>query len=330
MNHIKWPEITSFHNVRKLLMTYPELLGSVLEVSYRAKIKLHGTNAAVQLLSGDVVQAQSRTNLITVGDDNAGFARWVETNKNHWLKNRPLDREVIVFGEWCGPGVQKGVAISQAPNKIFVVFAAQDLSDQENLIVEPQELEALTREIPDVYVLPWYGEPITVAWLNEAERLQPVVEEINSRVELIEKCDPWVKSVFGVEGLGEGLVFYPLTHLGRKSFSDLCFKAKGEKHKTVNVKAPAQVNPEAASSAAAFAELVLTEARLEQGARAIVPNGELVFDLKTIGKFLGWVGQDVSKECQAELEASNLEWKIASRAINDKARAWYLNRCKTL
>lgn len=330
MNHIKWPEITSFHNVRKVLITYPELLGSTLEVVYKCKAKQHGTNAAVQLLSGDIVQAQSRTSLISVSDDNAGFARWVETNKNYWLKNRPTDQEVVIFGEFCGPGIQKGVAINKIPNKVFAVFAAQNIAQPENLIVEPKELEVFTKNVPDVYVLPWHGDPVIVAWLTEAEKLQLVVDKINTSVDEVEKCDPWVKSVFSIEGLGEGLVYYPISHPGYKAFSDLAFKAKGEKHKVVNVKAPAQVNPEAVANASAFAELVLTEARLEQGARAVSHDGELIFDIKTIGKFLGWIGQDVSKECQAELEASNLEWKMVAKTISDKARVWYLNRCKTL
>jgi len=60
--HIKWPKITSFHNVRKAVNKYPELCGTSLKISYIAKIKLHGTNSAIQISSKDnSVVAQSRS-----------------------------------------------------------------------------------------------------------------------------------------------------------------------------------------------------------------------------------------------------------------------------
>ena len=36
-----------------------------------------------------------------------------------------LARDIVVFGEWCGPGVEKGMAISAAKTKLFAVFAVQ-------------------------------------------------------------------------------------------------------------------------------------------------------------------------------------------------------------
>jgi len=115
VSHISWPEIEGFHNVRKSVQKFPELLGGSTTVEYRAKVKLHGTNAAVQV-RGDKVLAQSRTQIIGPGGDNAGFAAWVESNQEEW-KAAAAGKPMIFFGEWCGPGIMKGVAINKIPSK---------------------------------------------------------------------------------------------------------------------------------------------------------------------------------------------------------------------
>ena len=68
---IKWPSIELFHNLRRTL--------AAVEVSpqltYRAKVKLDGTNAAVQIFPSGQVVAQSRSRVITPTQDNMGFAQ---------------------------------------------------------------------------------------------------------------------------------------------------------------------------------------------------------------------------------------------------------------
>ncbi|HVI40101.1 MAG TPA: RNA ligase family protein [Anaerovoracaceae bacterium] len=333
MEFVKWTEIEGFHNIRKMLSVYPELLGYSNTVRYRGKVKLHGTNAAVQIAGDGSVVAQSRTTILTPTSDNAGFAKWVESNKDAWAQTREnflkADQTMVVFGEWCGPGIQKGVAVNNIPNKIFAVFAVQVLPGDE-LIVQPDLISGLIKSVPNTYVLPWYGSEVDVEWLTSSETLQKTADAINVMVAEVEKCDPWVKDTFNVEGTGEGLVFYPLSHLGRKAFGDLCFKAKGDQHKVVHAKAPAQVDPEKAANAEAFAALVLTDARLEQGTRAVSADGEFTFEIKNVGKFIGWVSKDVEKETKAELEASGMEWKQVAKVVGDRARVWYLNKTKAL
>lgn len=321
MTFVAWTEIESFHNVRKFMKAYPENLNNNSAVLYRSKVKLHGTNAAVQVHLDGTIVAQSRSAEISVANDNAGFARWLaSTNPQDWSAAKGL----IVFGEWAGPGVQKGVAISQIPQKVFVVFAARLLNDEYNLIVDPDYLQGLVNNIPNVYVLPWYNdETLSVDWSLPSEELVQTTSIINGWVNAVEENDPWVESTFNVKGTGEGLVFYPVSyeHLGNKNFNNLVFKAKGEKHKNIKTASPAQVNPEHADTVNQFVELVLTESRLEQGA---AEN----YDMKNLGKFLAWISGDVQKETQDELEASQLTWSQVSKAITNKARAWYVEKSK--
>lgn len=218
-------------------------------------------------------------------------------------------------------GIQRGVAISEIPKKVFAVFAARPLDGSDTLIVEPAELTKLVSGIPDTYVLPWYEQSIDINWRQTDDDLTKAIVPINQWVLDIEANDPWVEKTFGVKGTGEGLVFYPTStpHLGWSSFQNLVFKAKGEKHKNIKTAAPAQVSAEAAASIDAFVELVLTTARLEQGATAV--GG---YDLKNTGKFVQWCLKDVEKETQDELDASGLSWKDVSKPLSDRARTWYV------
>jgi hypothetical protein len=327
MTHMAWPEIEGFHNIRKFVRVDPnewfrahEFLSGTSVVSYKAKVKLHGTNAAVQIHSDGTIVCQSRETIITPEKDNAGFARWVMDNPAPWQRASGY----IVYGEWCGKGIQKGVAIAQIPNKCFAVFAARPLNGSNALITEPYELQKLVDFIPDTYVLPWYDQ-IDINWRQADEDLSKSTAQINEWVLNVEANDPWVETTFGVKGTGEGLVFYPTStpHLGWETFQNLVFKAKGEKHKNIKASAPAQVNPEVAASVDAFVDLVLTEARLEQGANAV--GG---IDNKLTGKFIAWIEGDVKKETQDEMEASKLEWKQVQKPLTIKARTWYLNKTK--
>lgn len=330
MSHFSWPEIDGFHSVRRTLVHYPHLLGGRNTVTYRGKVKLHGTNAGIYFRAGRFT-AQSRTAVITPTSDNMGFAKWVDERTDALAEAyKRMDSDMVIFGEWCGANVQRGVALSQLKERIFAAFAAYKISARgeptDALVTSPEELAGLVGGIPGAYVLPWYGDTFDVPWLDPAEELEPIVARINDVVADVETVDPWVRDTFGVEGTGEGLVYYPISHGGRENFTNMSFKAKGKKHKTVEG-APAQVKPSKAEGAEAFATLVLTEARLEQGARAVIRGGgELTFDMKLMGPFIAWVTGDVQKECEAELEASSLTWKAVSREVVDAAKKWYVSK----
>jgi hypothetical protein len=78
--------------------------------------KLDGTNAQVYIpddLSG--VHAGSRTRWITPEDDNFGFAKWVEENKDELLKLGPGRH----FGEWWGAGIQRRYGLTERRFSLF-------------------------------------------------------------------------------------------------------------------------------------------------------------------------------------------------------------------
>lgn len=336
-----WTEIEGFNNVRKHTTAYPDILDGNNLVTYRAKVKLHGVNNGIQIHSDGRIVCQGRTVELTPQDDNHGFAKWVHANEEAW-KAVPT-KDIIIYGEWVGPGVQKSVAVSSIPKKVFAVFAARYMDPQNNLLITmPADLEHLVHGIPDVYVLPWYNDVVKIDWTADMDDTYEPIKRINRWVGWIEENDPWVEETFGVKGTGEGLVFYPESHAGYNNFCNLTFKAKGEKHRVIKAPAAAQVNAEVAAGIDQFVDMVLTDARLEQGTRALMgehkhedvlsclfcTSGELVFDKKLTGQFVNWIVADVQKETNDELIASNLTWQQVQKPISDKARTWYLNKAK--
>jgi RNA ligase/Putative tRNA binding domain len=324
---IAWPSIELFHHVRSGVRAGCEAQGRPApRVIYRAKVKLDGTNAGVQILPDGRVVAQSRSQVLGAGSDNAGFAAWVTENYDYFsglAQREPL----VVFGEWCGQGIQKRAAISQIGRKVFAVFAAQlgrGVTTAASVELEPELLRARLPAHPDVFVLPWHGAPVELDFADDVQAAAQA-QRISDEVAHIEAEDPWVAATFGVRGLGEGIVLYP--QLGevadRQQLSELMFKAKGEKHQTVRQKRAAQLEPEVARGVESFVELVLAPARLEQGLTEACAGRAAT---SSIPAFLKWVSSDVQKECRAELEAAGLTWEQVNRSISNKARGWLLAR----
>lgn len=77
--------------------------------------KLDGTNASILISEDGQIQAGSRTRWIRVGDDNYGFAQWVEEHSEELLKLGPGHH----FGEWYGSKIQRSYGLKE---KRFALF----------------------------------------------------------------------------------------------------------------------------------------------------------------------------------------------------------------
>lgn len=80
--------------------------------------KIDGTNAQI-CVNEDCTEFRcgSRSRWITPDDDNYGFARWCENNREAVLSLGKGQH----FGEWYGNGIQRGYGLTQG-NKRFVLF----------------------------------------------------------------------------------------------------------------------------------------------------------------------------------------------------------------
>ena len=77
--------------------------------------KIDGTNAQVVIGEDGTVRAGSRNRWISVGDDNFGFARWVADHEAE-LRGLGVGQH---FGEWWGPGIQRGYGLKEKRFSLF-------------------------------------------------------------------------------------------------------------------------------------------------------------------------------------------------------------------
>jgi len=79
--------------------------------------KLDGTSGVVYIGEDGSIRAGSRNRWITPTDDNYGFAKWVEANKEELLKLGPGRH----FGEYWGGGIQRGYGLKEKRFSLFNV-----------------------------------------------------------------------------------------------------------------------------------------------------------------------------------------------------------------
>lgn len=305
---IKWPSIESMKNALYYAHKYTDLT----HITYRGKIKLHGTNAGVYL-NGNEIITQSRSRVITPEDDNYGFATWA--HETAWPFT---DRPFTIYGEWFGKGINKGAATCDVEKRTFAPFGAYD-HDNKRWICDPGELQEF---FPGAYysnslIIPWHGDPITVDLVRPG-RARDVLE---AELERVEAEDPWIKEKFDISGTGEGLVYYPvsvepggdLQHV-TDDLMKLVFKIKGRKHREKQTKQRVEIDHEALEGAQALAASYVTPARLNQCFAELGLSPE-DWEKKHIGPIMKWMSVDIFKECQVDLEQSGLEWKKVNGSV---------------
>ena len=129
--------------------------------------KIDGTNACVIVQDGEVVGAQSRNRMITPENDNAGFAQWVEENKED-LKELG---DGYHYGEWAGPGIQKNR--HEFPEKTFLLFNSFRWRDREGVRVRPECCEVVPVLFEGIL-----SPAMFVEILNELEATEPDPEGV--------------------------------------------------------------------------------------------------------------------------------------------------------
>jgi hypothetical protein len=332
---IKFSHIEQLHDVVRIVAKRREAGLSIERVAYRGRIKLHGSNAGV-VCEGDRILPQSRNRELTLDDDNLGFAAFalaptqMQAIRTLALELRaaaelPYERPLALFGEWVGPGVQKGVAVSRLPTRQWVLFAVATIHDagddgavHKRYFEVPRLGERLAQA--SIYSIADAPEWHVELDFGDREALERAAASIDEATLEVERGCPW-GARFDVVGIGEGLVWQPLgEHFGD---SELFFKSKGEQHQVVRRRGPrVAIDPERLTNIEAFVTYALTEPRLAQGLEVLREQG-LELELRNLGAFLKWVGGDVRRECASELEVNNLEWKTVARLINERAKAWF-------
>eukprot|EP01111_Echinosteliopsis_oligospora_P002036 TRINITY_DN1297_c0_g1_i5.p1 TRINITY_DN1297_c0_g1~~TRINITY_DN1297_c0_g1_i5.p1 ORF type:complete len:365 (+),score=98.28 TRINITY_DN1297_c0_g1_i5:161-1255(+) len=339
---VHWCAIEGLHLVKRWWAAWgKENSGKDGRVQYRGKIKLHGNNGGIRIseeTEGNyTVTAQSRNQVLSAQSDLAGFAKWVAPHQDTFIHVRkalkkayPNTSKTIVFGEWCGSGIQSKVSLCNIGKKIFAVFS---ILVDDGIISDPKVIASFFPEkLPaDLHIIPWLvtdecGEAVSLNY-DDVTQLEEQVTKINQLVTRIDQMDPWVKDVFSVEGPGEGVVWYPVSlesdnMINEEAFEKFSFKTKGEKHAVVKQDKPAQLEPQVSAGVPEFVTMFVTTPRGEQGISKVC--GDAKPTKANTGQFCKWMTEDIKKESVSELEASKLTWKQVEKEVTTAARAWFL------
>jgi hypothetical protein len=328
-----FPSINQFRNVVKTVREQACYMGknergeavfnpapAYPKLSFTGTVKLHGTNAAIAFDERGYT-FQSRERVLTREADNAGFMAHME----QWLlpvsvmfqkiadlnnHNNVAISTIVVYGEWCGGNIQKGVAITGLP-KMFVIFAIK-INDQ---WVDTANVSCPEASIYNISSYPSYALDID---FEHPEIAQNQLAEIT---EAVEACCP-VGLAHGKEGVGEGIVWRCTSNPS----SEYWFKVKGEKHSASKVKTLASVDVEAVEQINDFVAMAVTESRLEQGLHNLINEQMKPFAMTSMGDFIRWVHQDVLKEEADTLQASGIEYKKLGSPIALAAKRWFTNK----
>jgi hypothetical protein len=343
---IKFPSIEQFRTVVRHVQTHTRFVSKdendnaiydetkpLPTLKFRGTVKLHGTNAGIVYdMDTDLFQYQSRERILTLTQDNAGFMLWAMNHESDWrylVENLWVPtgtKKIAIFGEWCGTGIQKGVAIAQLP-KMFVIFAVKaidaegngtwlDISEDEQCLFCCGD-DGNDLSIQSIYDFPTYEVDID---FNYPELSQNKMIEITEAVEA--ECP--VGKHFGVSGIGEGVVWTCVSEGWNDSGT--WFKVKGEKHSNSKVRTLAAVDVEAVENIRAFVEAVVTKSRLEQGLDNLVREQLLPLEMKSMGDFIRWVYNDVVKEEMDTIVSSQIDVKKVGSAVANAARPWFVKK----
>jgi hypothetical protein len=324
----KFTEIEQFRNVIRQVKDHHDYVGKNDDgkaifnhaspyptLKFRGTVKLHGSNASIVKYNDNTYKFQSRESELSLTEDNYNFMdEMIKKDYQKLFDSIQFNEYCAIFGEWCGKGVQKKVAISQLP-KMFVIFAVridgiyQDISNFKHIKNEEQSIFNIL-QFPNFEINIDFNRP------------ELFINELASLTNDVEKECP-VGKYFGVNGIGEGIVWEHINDTNR-----YIYKVKGKDHQVSRVKTLTTVDIEEIENINAFVDYAVTENRLMQGIDKMKELNIPIIDKSTVD-YLKWVYNDVIKEESDTIEKNNIDIKKIGKAISAKARIFWLNYLNT-
>lgn len=338
MQFVKFPSIEQFRKVIKTVNDKSTFTGVDSDgnatfdykknkptIRFTQTVKIHGTNAGIGLTTdGDFFQ-QSRNRLISVENDNAGFANWCEDISRKPFLMRYLSdalysvsndnispiKQVVLFGEFAGKGIMKGVAVSEI-EKSFFAFGLYYLHE-DGSITKSTSVEGLENKELNVYnVFMFENKVIDIDFNNTGETINRIIKDTLS---VEDECP--VGKYFGISGIGEGVVLV-------SDCGSYIFKSKGDKHSVSKVKTLSPAEVYEFTGVEEFVDDVLTTQRMSQGIEFLLEMG-FEATLKSTGEYIKWLQADVIKEEGDIIESKSLNPKKINGIIARRARIYLQN-----
>jgi hypothetical protein len=282
-------------------------------IKFKGTVKVHGTNAGITYSPVEGILGQKRNSLLSADNlaSHFGFNQFVQVEKSEyftkvmsqlWEEHCEGDEQMVIFGEWAGSNIQKGVAVAEL-EKAFYFFDA-GVVDQEGNIKWIQGI-TLPEESKVYNILDFETFEIEIDF-NKPELSVDKLIDITTKVE--DECP--VGKYFGVQGIGEGVVWTSF-YKDQK----LIMKVKGEKHSVTKVKKLASVDVEKLESIIKFVDYACTENRVLQAIQETSADSR-----QHTPDVIRWVANDIIKEETDTLLENGLEWKQVAKNVANKTR----------
>lgn len=339
---IKFPSIDQFRSAIKNIKTQMTYDGVDEEgkskfkhiydfptLKFYGTVKLHGTNSAFrQDAYGHEILFQSRERVITPLDDNAGFATYyyaqkesliVYMNSIRTIFDIADDEPLIIYGEWCGGNIQKGVAISGL-TKMFAAFAIRIGAELNTKWIRAnnEDFDVAQRLDLGIYSINAFGHYIVDVDMNSPEIAQNELVSITDKVE--QECP--AGKFFGISGIGEGVVYF-CTDPEFQSGS--VFKVKGERHSASKVKTTASVDIERVNALKDLVDMIVTDNRLHQMVGVLKDKEGLDVDSKNTNAYIKLVLADCFKEELDTIIGNGFDTKSFANTASKKISRFFLN-----
>lgn len=312
MKH-QFKSINSFANMYNYKADY-----AMPPINYVLKPKLHGSNASI-LISLEGIECRSKNRVLSPENDHMNFCKAMMVHEKIWLDMLEDNdfQDLVVYGEWAGPGVQKTDAVSSIPEKTFFIFA---------IYYPPTETSVAmvnTKNLwMDIYVPLEVSNVVEVPVLHEFKIPFDVTKDISEHVKLINKLvesfeeeDPYIKGLYSVDGPGEGIVGSPSLALSLDEYFEYTFKAKTEAHRVKKTKEPASAKEPLPQEALEFANTFVTIPRLKQCVHELKIE---VPEMRFTPQVMDWMKADIWKESIPEVEAMGVSQKSLEKVMGHK------------
>jgi len=354
MKMIKYPSIEQFRNVIHDVKHSAQYQGmdedgnpimdinaKMPKITFNGTVKLHGSNGGVSYQNRNLVTL-SRKNIITPQKDNAGFANFVDKNKeiikdfmigiSTQYKVHTDKNYISIYGEWAGQGIQKGVGISLIPKSWFI-FGVKITPLDEDLPAYWVDIDFvidgklfLEYTPARIYNIKNFKQFTVTVDFEKPELSQNTFVELVNEVE--DRCP--VASTFlpdNPELVGEGIVW-----TGKYKDNEYRFKTKGEKHSKSKVKVVRELSPEdlaKLSKVEQCVEQIFSAQRANQALTEIFgPNFEEDIDVKKLGEYLKWVSTDTIKEELDIIQSYDLEPKDVMKKVQELYKKYFFGVLK--
>lgn len=322
-----FPHIEGFSQINKEIKKFNQNQ-PLPTIDFIGTVKAHGTNGSVILRPDNTLQYQSRNNILVDGMDNCGFKQFMMERDLIKLfdiiKQSITDENVSIgiYGEFCGKGVQKHVAISQV-DKFFIIFGIciiknDEKNSEKNEWCAMKDFDTVknhSERIYNVYDFPTYN--ITIDFNNSIDALNEMTNLTNI---VANECP--IGKFFNITGMGEGIVWSKASEY----VHDIMFKTKSEKFMPT-VHTPKDKSNTNNDTLNTFIESTVSEVRLNQGIEFI--NETQSPSIELIGKFIKWVVEDILREEKDLIDELKLKTSEIKKDIGPKARSWYIKYLDT-